>query len=286
MTAQTATKQSIYLPAETIDILLNSVVPFTDHPKSEAGYILKCVNLQLTPYNQGALSGNWATFSACATDGSRMAVYESPIPVSAEQTNLTFNVCVPLSFFDELSDNWKRKRKTRGVVVLDVTDTEISARAALFTVTAQLYNAEYPRWRQLFPDNHKYEIELLPIADKRPAKKDSPTGYTMGDEAKLISRISPDFPHATMRIKFKEGNANTKIELAGRGMPWRYESICDAVITGGDLEVCFNPDFLAQMFDSLSGVVRIKTAGALKPAVFTCTGIDGLKHLLMPIQAK
>jgi hypothetical protein len=53
-----------------------------------------------------------------------------------------------------------------------------------------------------------------------------------------------------------------------------------------DLNVAFNPRYLVELFESMSGLVTMQIDGPLKPGTFECKGISGLRHLLMPVQCK
>lgn len=258
------------LNADQIDMILTNVVPFATYDGVHS--VIAGVNLAWDTH------GN---FKACATDGSRLALFENHIGVGAQEN---LDVTVPVALFEALSKVWRKK--TRGNIRFGVLQNKIAFKSdKIDEQQFDLIPGTYPRYSELFPRDYKHVLELLPVKEDRFSKEKSATGYSLGDLALEINQVRKLSPAVCVWLTAQHGDANMKVRVKGT-KHWHFDATIDGLLDYGSIDICFNPKYLADVLSGMSGAVRIQMNGKDKPAVFTSLGTHGLRHLLMPVQTK
>lgn len=154
-------------------------------------------------------------------------------------------------------------------------DTELAVRLgtreAVFEaggtrLTTRLIEGEYPNYRNLLPSSYPNLLtvgrEALLEALRRVkilAQDSTPVRLTLGGDTVGLTAITTDV-----------GNAHEEI---------------DAKYDGAEMEVAFNPDYLAAGIDAVEGdEVTLATMDPMKPAVLRGVGHDEYLYLLMPVR--
>lgn len=194
-----------------------------------------------------------------ATDSYRLAVRDLAglSALAAEQ-----KVLVPSRALNELS----RMLPATGDITLRVAEREATFETGTARLTTRLIEGEFPNYRQLIPASHPNRLvvnrEGLLDAIRRVkllARDATPIRLKMSAEGLSLSAVTQDIGQASETL--------------------------DAVYTGAEMTVAFNPDYLAQGVEAVSGEeIAIDTLDALKPAVVRPSdGLDYL-YLLMPVR--
>jgi DNA polymerase-3 subunit beta len=135
------------------------------------------------------------------------------------------------------------------------------------TLTTRLIEGEFPNYRALIPANY-------------------PNRLTVGREALL---------EAVRRVKLLARDATTPVRIALRPTGIELTVITtdwgmatedvDAKYEGAEMTVAFNPNFLIEGVEAVSGdEVALDTLDALKPATLRPIGSDDYLYLLMPVR--
>lgn len=194
-----------------------------------------------------------------ATDSYRMAMRDLP---GTELLGRDQTVLVPSRALDVV------KRLLSDAANLSI---QLGEHDAGFTVddtriVTRLIEGDFPNYRNLIPDKHPnsliVEREMLLSAVQRVrllARDATPIRLAMTSDGLELIAIAQDVGQA-------------------------QESI-DAVYTGTDLTVAFNPDYLLDGLEATPGEeIRLDTVDALKPAILRGVGDDNFLYLLMPVR--
>jgi DNA polymerase-3 subunit beta len=194
-----------------------------------------------------------------ATDSYRLAVRDLPgvSVLGADQ-----KVLVPGRALNEL----QRLLGGGGEVVLRLGDRDATFEVGTTRLTTRLIEGEFPNYRQLIPASHPnmLTVEREPLLEairrvKILARDATPVRLQISSDGLQLTAITQDVGNATEEL--------------------------DAVATGSDLTVAFNPDYLAAGVEAVdSEQITLSTIDGLKPAVVRGVGGDDYLYLLMPVR--
>jgi DNA polymerase-3 subunit beta len=194
-----------------------------------------------------------------ATDSYRLAVRDIPgsTVLAADQ-----KVLVPGKALKELE-----RLLTGG----DQLTLRLGERDATFEVgdarlSTRLIEGEFPNYRQLIPSSQPNTLTVArePLLEairrvKILARDATPVRLAMGSDHVRLTAITQDV-----------GNAVEEL---------------DASLSGTEMTVAFNPDYLASGVEAVaSDEITLETQDALKPAVVRGVGVDDYLYLLMPVR--
>ena len=194
-----------------------------------------------------------------ATDSYRLAVRDLA-GVSVLGTDQ--KVLVPSRALNELA----RMLPVSGDVTLRLGERDATFEAGSSRLTTRLIEGEFPNYRQLIPNSHPNRLvvnrEALLDATRRVkllARDATPIRLTMTPDGLGLSAVTQDIGQASEAL--------------------------DAVYNGAEMTVAFNPEYLSQGVEAISGdEVAIDTLDALKPAVVRPANETDYLYLLMPVR--
>jgi len=199
-----------------------------------------------------------------ATDSYRLAVRDLP---NATVLGEGQKVLVPARALGELVrvlDNSSEVKVRLGE--RDVTFDVVSGEGASVQLMTRLIEGEFPNYRQLIPSSYPNELtvdrELLLDAVRRVklmAREATPLRLTQRENSLELMAVTQDV-----------GQAHEEL---------------DAVYSGEELTVAFNPDYLVAGIEAAPGdEIVLQTVDALKPAVLRATEGSDYLYLLMPVR--
>lgn len=136
------------------------------------------------------------------------------------------------------------------------------------TIT-RLIDGEFPKYRQLFPE-HSVAIAKV-------------NASVLADAVKRVALVAER--HASVKLRF----GNEMVELhAGSGDDANADESVECALTGDELEIAFNPQYLLDGLGAVgSTMVDLAFTGPTKPAVLsppTAAGSPSYRYLLMPVR--
>lgn len=194
-----------------------------------------------------------------ATDSYRLAVRDL-VGVSALAADQ--KVLVPSRALNELA----RMLPAAGEITLRLGERDATFETGTARLTTRLIEGEFPNYRQLIPAAHPNRLvvnrEALLDAIRRVkllARDATPIRLKMSPDGLSLSAVTQDIGQASETL--------------------------DATYSGGEMTVAFNPDYLAQGVEAVSGdEIAIDTLDALKPAVVRPAEAVDYLYLLMPVR--
>ena len=194
-----------------------------------------------------------------ATDSYRLAVRDLP---GVSVLGSDQKVLVPARALNEL----QRLLGLGEELVLRLGERDATFEIGTTRLTTRLIEGEFPNYRQLIPASHPnvLTVEREPLLEAIRRVK-----ILARDATPVRLRISADGLQLTA-ITQDVGNATEEL---------------DAIASGSDLTVAFNPDYLAAGVEAVgSEQITLSTLDALKPAVVRGVGSDDYLYLLMPVR--
>jgi DNA polymerase-3 subunit beta len=130
-----------------------------------------------------------------------------------------------------------------------------------------LLEGEFPNYRQLIPASY-------------------PNRLTVGREALLdaVKRVKLLIQEPTTPVRLTMRSEGVEVAVITSDLGRAHEEV-DAKYEGTELVVAFNPDYLIEGVEAISGdEVVIESTDALKPATVRSTEADDFMYLLMPVR--
>jgi DNA polymerase-3 subunit beta len=194
-----------------------------------------------------------------ATDSYRLAVRTLP---GTEVLGERPQVLVPSRALSEVV----RLLGDGSEVELTLGDRDVTFGLPDTTITSRLIEGDFPNTRQLLPTEfpNRLKVDRLALLDalrrvRLLARESTPVRIAQHGDSIELSAVTQDVGHA-------------------------HESL-DASYDGDELTVAFNPDYLLDGLDAISGdEVTLETRDALKPAVLRDADTDDFLYLLMPVR--
>jgi DNA polymerase III subunit beta len=192
-----------------------------------------------------------------ATDSYRLAVKETVLSASGPE----LDAIIPARALQELA------RLAAGVeeIELGLHENHIVFSAGDVWLTSRRIDGQFPNYKQLLPES--FEVE---IATPREALLE------VVRRAGLMAQRN-----APLRLRFAEGELTVSAQTqdvgeATEALPIEY--------AGEELEIGFNPDFLRDGLEAVSGeTVQLKLINRLRPGLIEAPG-ESFWYLIMPIR--
>ena len=204
----------------------------------------------LVRFEQGKLA-------MAATDSYRLSVKETALSASVPE----LEAIVPARALDEL----RRIAAGSDHVELGVHENQVAFGVGGIWLTTRRIDGQFPNYKTLIPENFEHEVtlpreELLEVVRR--------TGV-------MAQRNSP------LRLRFAEGELTISAQTQDVGEA--RESL-PASFAGEALEIGFNPDFLRDGIESVTGdSLVLKLINPLRPGLLQGSG-EEFWYLIMPIR--
>jgi DNA polymerase-3 subunit beta len=192
-----------------------------------------------------------------ATDSYRLSVKETSLDAGGPE----LEAIVPARALGELA----RVAPGSDNVQLGVQENQVVFAVDGVTLTTRRIDGQFPNYKQLLPESFEHEL-ALPRAELLDVVRRT---------AVMAQRNAP------LRLRFEEGELTVSAQTQDVGES--RESL-PAPYTGEPLEIGFNPEFLRDGIDSMSGdELTLKLISPLRPAVIE-SAADDPTYLIMPIR--
>jgi len=196
-----------------------------------------------------------------ATDSYRLAVKRTEL--EAELSG-EIDANIPARALRELG----RILSTEGVEEVDVAlqTNQAIFQAGAILLTTRLIEGQFPNFRQLLPESYEHDVRL-------------PRSEFL-DVARRVSQLAQR--NAPLRLSFSAGELTVAAETPDVG---DAEEKMPAAFEGEDLEIGFNPEFLKEGIESVSGdEVLLRLISPLRPGLLQPVESDDFRYLVMPIR--
>lgn len=196
-----------------------------------------------------------------ATDSYRLAVkrteLESPIGGELEAN-------IPAKALRELG----RLVAAGGIeeVAVSLLPNQAVFKAGPILLNTRLIDGQFPNFRQLLPESYEHDVRL-----PRPE---------LLDVARRVSQLAQR--NAPLRLSFSGGQLKVSASTPDVG---DAEETMPAAFEGEPLEIGFNPEFLRDGIESVSGdEVMLRLISPLRPGLLQPVDNDDFRYLVMPIR--
>jgi DNA polymerase-3 subunit beta len=198
-----------------------------------------------------------AALVMAATDSYRLSVKETALDAGGPE----LEAIVPARALGELG----RVAGAADGVQLGVQENQVVFAIDGVTLTTRRIDGQFPNYKQLLPEAFEYEL-ALPRAELLDVVRRT---------AVMAQRNAP------LRLRFEEGELTVSAQTQDVGES--RESL-PAPFAGAPLEIGFNPEFLRDGIDSMTGdELTLKLISPLRPAVIE-SAPDDPTYLIMPIR--
>lgn len=195
-----------------------------------------------------------------ATDSYRLAMRDLP---SERVLNDHESVLVPAKALGEL-----QRLIGQGTIDLSLSDRDASFQTATTTISTRLIEGQFPSYEKLIPQGEQNQLTV---------ERDSLIEAVR--RLRLLTQAREGTP-----IRFSMRSDELNLEVSAHEIGQAHETV-DAKYEGPELLMAFNPDFLLDGLQAISGThVVIETLDALKPATLKSAELDGFLYLLMPVR--
>ena len=192
-----------------------------------------------------------------ATDSYRLSVKETALEGSSPE----LEAIVPARALGELG----RVAAGAEAVQLGVQENQVVFTVDGVTLTTRRIDGQFPNVKQLLPDAFEHEL-VLPRAEL----------FEVVRRTSVMAQRN-----APLRLRFEEGELTVSAQTQDVGES--RESL-PAPFAGEPLEIGFNPEFLRDGIDSMTGDdITLKLISPLRPAVISGAP-DDPTYLIMPIR--
>jgi DNA polymerase-3 subunit beta len=192
-----------------------------------------------------------------ATDSYRLAVKETVLEASGPDVE----AIIPARALQELA----RLAAGAGEVQLGSHENHVIFRAGEVWLTSRRIDGQFPNYAQLLPETFEAEVST----------PREPLLNVIRRAGVMAQRNAP------LRLRFAEGELSVSAQTqdvgeAHESLPLEY--------TGDPLEIGFNPDFLRDGLEAVSGdTVQLKLINPLRPGLVVSPD-EGFWYLIMPIR--
>ncbi len=192
-----------------------------------------------------------------ATDSYRLAVKETEL----EESGPELDAIIPARALQELA----RLAGGAGEVRLGVHENHVVFSAGDVWLTSRRIDGQFPNYKQLLPETFEAEITT----------SREPLLEVIRRAGVLAQRNAP------LRLRFAEGELAVSAQTQDVGEA--HESI-PIDYAGDPLEIGFNPDFLRDGLEAVSGeTVQLKLINPLRPGLIVSPN-ESFSYLIMPIR--
>lgn len=154
-------------------------------------------------------------------------------------------------------------------VGVSLSETEVTFTAGSTTISSRLIDGSYPDYRQLIPASYPNRLHL-------------------GKESVLAAL-------RRARLLVKDNTTSVRLTMHATGVDLRVvshdlgdvEETVDGDFTGEELTIAFNPTYLIDGVDAVTGdEVVIETSDSARPAMVHGAEHDTFRYLLMPVRVQ
>ena len=211
-------------------------------------------------YLHAAMSGDQQVLRAVATDGHRLARFETPIPEGAENIP---GVILPRKTVNELR---KLLDEHGGDVSIELSETRVRCRLDELTLSSKLIDGTFPDYERVIPaSNDKIMIvrrkDFTDAVDRVAtisSEKSRAVKLAVADNVLTLSATSPDAASATDEQEVE------------------YNSTA--------IEIGFNARYLMDITGQIEGDAEFAMADSASPTVVRDKGDDKVLYVLMPMR--
>lgn len=152
---------------------------------------------------------------------------------------------------------------------VSVSETEVAFRAGSTTISSRLIDGAYPDYRQLIPASYPNRLHL-------------------GKETVLAAL-------RRARLLVRDNTTSVRLTMHSTGVDLRVvshdvgdvEETVDGDFSGEELTIAFNPTYLIDGVDAVTGdEVIIETSDSARPAMVHGGEHDAFRYLLMPVRVQ
>lgn len=153
-----------------------------------------------------------------------------------------------------------------GEAVISLLTNQAVFRAGSILLSTRLIDGQFPNFRQLLPESFEHDVRL-PRSD-------------FLDVTRRVSQLAQR--NAPLRLSFSSGELTVAAETPDVG---DARETMPAAFEGELLEIGFNPEFLKEGIESMSGdEVLIRLISPLRPGLLEPVEGDDFRYLVMPIR--
>jgi len=139
-------------------------------------------------------------------------------------------------------------------------------RAGAVLLNTRLIDGQFPNFRQLLPESYEHDVRL------------SRTDFL--EVARRVSQLAQR--NAPLRLSFSQGELKVSASTPDVG---DAEETIPAAFDGEPLEIGFNPDFLKDGIESVTGdEVMLRLISPLRPGLLQPVDNEDFRYLVMPIR--
>lgn len=200
-----------------------------------------------------------------ATDSYRLAVRDLPEVKALDKDQ---DYLIPSRALQELQ-RAAGSSSSDSDIEIAISNAEIGFTVGNSTISSRLIDGNYPSVLQLIPDSYPNQLRVA---------KD--TLLTSLKRSKLLAKDST----SSVRLTVKDRGVEIRTQSHDAG---GVEDNVDADYTGDEITIAFNPNFLIDGIEAISGdEVLLEMSDSVRPAMVR--GVDDLKfrYLLMPVRVQ
>ena len=153
-----------------------------------------------------------------------------------------------------------------GEAAISLLPNQAVFRAGSILLSTRLIDGQFPNFRQLLPESYEHDVRL-PRPD-------------FLDVVRRISQLAQR--NAPLRLSFESGQLTVAAETPDVG---DARETMPAAFEGEPLEIGFNPEFLREGIESVSGdEVLVRLISPLRPGLLQPVEGEDFRYLVMPIR--
>ena len=151
-------------------------------------------------------------------------------------------------------------------VAVSLLPNQAIFRAGGTLLNTRLIDGQFPNFRQLLPESYEHDVRL-PRSD-------------LLDVVRRVSQLAQR--NAPLRLSFSSGELTVAAETPDVG---DARETMPAAFEGEDLEIGFNPEFLKEGIESVTGdEILVRLISPLRPGLLEPVEGDDFRYLVMPIR--
>ena len=195
-----------------------------------------------------------------ATDSYRLSVKRTQLEAPLEGS---FEANVPARALQELVRLAQQAPADRLAVGVGANQVVVEADGAV--LSSRLIDGQFPNFQQLLPDAFEHELRVA--------------GDELTEVVRRISLLAQK--NAPLRLAFAEGEVTVSAQTPDVGEAREKLPI---PFQGEPFEIGFNPDFLRDGLESVTGDLVLKLINPLRPGLIESADDSGFLYLIMPIR--
>lgn len=199
-----------------------------------------------------------------STDGHRL----STIELDNELESIPASITIPAGSLAELEKVLSKTSASEDIVSLFIDDAQVIFEWNNQRLVARALESQFPDYRQLVP----VQFDRMSQCDRK----------ELISAIDRLASLNGSFVKIHFNSKSQQMALSSVAQSTGEGL-----DIIDAQISGDEVIICFNAEYLIEGLKSLSSSeVQIHSNQPLKPVVFTPVGGIKQRYLMMPIEER